>query len=177
MWLNGLPLLFGFLLLILAAALALRARRWQAQTGLPPGDVIYTDSGAWLTNRETLAARDLRLAGRPDYLVEQADGTIIPVELKNGRAPAAPREGHVLQLAAYCLLVEENYGVRPTHGILQYADAAFAIDYTPDLEADLLLLLDEMRAAALEPDLDRDHNDWRRCARCSLNGECVQRLA
>jgi hypothetical protein len=37
-------------------------------------------------------------------------------------------------LAAYCLLVEENFGVRSPHGILQYRDRAFAIDYTDDLK-------------------------------------------
>jgi CRISPR/Cas system-associated exonuclease Cas4 (RecB family) len=73
-------------------------------------------------------------------------------------------------------LVEETYGIRPTHGILQYRDGAFAIDYTIDLEEDLLDLLADMREDMFEEEIDRDHEDWRRCARCGVRDYCYQRL-
>jgi CRISPR-associated exonuclease Cas4 len=167
------------LLLLLAATLwiSLRSRKLRRQTGLPDGDVIYTDTGIWFANEQVLQVPDLRLVGKPDYLVDQGDDVLIPVELKSGKAPAAPREGHVLQLAAYCFLVQENYGVRPDYGILQYKDKAFAIDYTDDLEADLLDLLAEMRQGLFQGELDRDHNDWSRCAACGMRNHCFQRLA
>lgn len=101
----------------------------------------------------------------------------MPVELKSGRAPQEPWEGHVLQLAAYCLLVAETYGVRPPFGILQYKDKAFAIDFSESLEEDLFDLLAEMRESQFEGELDRDHNDWQRCNRCSMRRHCYQRLA
>ena len=82
----------------------------------------------------------------------------------------------MLQLAAYCLLVEENFGVRPPYGILQYRDGAFAIDYTDDLEADLLDLLAEMRATRAEADPEPDHDDPRRCAACGLRAACDRRV-
>lgn len=174
---SGLTLSLALLVLALAAALFFRSRQLHRQSGLPVGRVIYTDTGAWHPNVESLYAQDLRLVGKPDYLVQQHDGEIIPVELKSGRAPAEPWEGHVMQLAVYCLLVEETFGIRPSYGIIQYSDRAFAIDYTADLEDELLYLLDEMRVALGEEEVDRDHNDWRRCARCSLNQKCYQRLA
>ncbi|MCA9969366.1 MAG: Dna2/Cas4 domain-containing protein [Anaerolineales bacterium] len=169
----------GFIgiLVLVTAIVWVWSRRLQTRVGLPGGNVIYADGAAWIPNDTPLYADDLCLVGRPDYLVEQADGQIVPVELKASRAPAEPYEGHVLQLAAYCLLVEANYGVRPTHGILQYRDAAFAIDYSEELEEDLLDLLAEMREDLFADDLDRDHSDWGRCARCRLRGACVQRLA
>ena len=151
-------------------------RRLRQDTGLPTGRVIYTDTGTWYANAKVFYDNEHRLMGKPDYLVERPGGVIIPVELKSGRAPEEPYEGHVLQLAAYCLLVEKNYGLRPAYGILQYADRAFAIDYTPDLEADLLDLVDEIREGMLYEELDRDHVDWNRCAQCSLNRYCDQRL-
>lgn len=164
--------------LILATLLVWRwSRRLQRQTGLPDGDVIYTDTGAWIPNEQPLFADDLHLVGKPDYLVKQANGAMIPVEIKSRRAPAEPYDSHVLQLAAYCLLVEVNYGVRPAYGILQYRDQAFAIDYDDALEDDLLDTLAAMRADLYADDVDRDHNDWRRCAKCSLNQSCYQRLA
>lgn len=169
--------LLGVMLALLAVAAWIWSRHLHGRTGLPTGNVIYTDTGTWFPNDQPLYAQDLHLVGKPDYLVQQADGEIVPVELKSGLAPAEPHQGHVLQLAAYCLLVAENYGVRPSHGILQYRDRAFAIEYTDDLETELLDVLAEMRDNMHEGELDRDHNDWHRCARCGVRGYCYQRLA
>lgn len=168
--------LMGFMLL-LAAMLWFRSRDWRRESGLPQGAIIYTDTGTWRANARVLHSAELHLVGKPDYLVEQRDGTIIPVEIKSGPAPDTPWEGQVLQLAAYCRLVEENYGVRPPYGILQYKDQAFAIDYTGDLEADLLGLLDEMRTSAEDEDLAPDHTERRRCVSCGVRHACDQRLA
>lgn len=72
---------------------------------------------------------------------------ITPVEVKSGRAPRRPWDSHVLQLAAYCLLVEEALGARVTQGILCYSDKQFVIPYTPALKSALLNTLTEMRNA------------------------------
>lgn len=177
MTMSGLPLAIVLALLFLAAVLWFRGRDLREQSGLPAGNVIYTDTGTWRANSNVLHASHLRLVGKPDYLVEQADGTIIPVEIKSSAAPDAPWDGQVLQLAAYCLLVEVNYGVRPPYGILQYKDRAFAVDFTDDLEADLLDLLDEMRATREDYDPDPYHNERRRCAACGVREACDRRLA
>ncbi|PJF38087.1 MAG: CRISPR-associated protein Cas4, partial [Phototrophicales bacterium] len=87
-----------------------------------------------------------------------------------------PWESHVMQLAAYCTLVTETYGIRPPYGIIQYSDQAFAIDYSDELEEELLDLLAEMRQDLYASDVDRDHEDWRRCASCGVRGACSQRL-
>ena len=177
-WFSPTPLLAVIFLLLLAAAVFWwRARTLQDRTGLPDGRIIYTDTGTWYANDEPLHARDLRLTGKPDYLVEQADGMIIPVEVKSSRAPESPWEGHLLQLAAYCLLVEETFGIRPSYGIIQYKDTAFAIDYTEELEDDLLDVVAEMHEARYEGELDRDHNDWRKCTNCGVKSSCLQNLA
>lgn len=166
----------GFLLLALALALWLRARDLQEQTGLPTGRVIYTDTATWFPNQEMLRSMALQLVGKPDYLVEQKDGRIVPVEVKSGPAPDEPWEGHLLQLAAYCLLVEENYGLRPDYGILQYEDHAYAIDYTAELEDELLDVLAEMREGLFEQELNRDHEIPALCASCGVRSSCNQRL-
>jgi CRISPR-associated exonuclease Cas4 len=170
-------LALGITLILLAAASWVWGRGQWAQTGLPDGAVIQSDTGVWLPQSEPLYDPELRLTGRPDYLVRQHDGSLVPVELKSAKAPREPHEGHMLQLAAYCLLVESATGARPEYGILQYQDKAFAVDYTPELEEDLLDLLAEMHEDLFADDLDRDHNDWQRCARCGVRPHCLQRLA
>lgn len=167
----------GLALVILALVALWRGRRLWQNAGMPDGSVIYSDTGAWYAQDEPLLAADLKLAGKPDYLVQQADGLIIPVEVKSKAAPSQPHEGHILQLAAYCLLVQRNYGVRPTHGILQYSDRAFSIDFTFDLEEAVLDLLMEMREGMLEPELDRSHRHAQRCRHCGFRAVCDQSLA
>ena len=177
MILGGYALGIGFLLLALALILWWRGGVLAEQSGLPNGRILYNDAGGtWITNDEPLYDPQLRLVGKPDYLVEEANGMVVPVEIKSVRAPAEPYESHLYQLAAYCLLVERAFGIRPSHGIIQYKDRAFAVDYTDELREDLLDLLAEMREDMLESQVDRDHNDWSRCARCGVASACTQRL-
>jgi len=168
-------LLLGILLALLAILLWWMATRLRKSSGLPQGRVVYSDTGAWQRNPQTLFSKRHGLTGKPDYLVEQDNGAmIIPVEVKSAKAPTQPREGHVLQLAAYCLLVEENYQVRPTHGIIQYADKQFAIDYTTALETELLRVMADMRQALAHNDAPRNHHEAWRCKGCGVKESCDQ---
>lgn len=168
--------ILGAVLFLLTVGVWLWSREQREKTGLPEGEVIYTDTNTWFQNPDSLVVRSLKLVGKPDYLIQEDDGAIVPVEIKSGNAPAEPHEGHVLQLAAYCVLVMENYQVRPHYGIIQYKDTAFAVDFTPDLEEDLYDLLAEMRETMYTGEADRDHNEWQRCRRCGLRSDCAQRL-
>jgi CRISPR-associated exonuclease Cas4 len=161
--------------LFIALLLWLMSLRMRKASGLPPGRVIYSDAGAWQRNEQSLFSRNHQLVGKPDYLVQTGKG-IVPVEVKSGAAPAQPREGHILQLAAYCLLVEEQMGERVTHGIIKYADKQFAVDYTPALKSELLRVMAEMRDARTSAGAHRDHNEPRKCAACGLRDECDERL-
>ncbi len=172
---SGLAL--SLLLVFIAIGALLLSRRWQRESGLPRGKVIYTDGGTWHQNNEVLYDTALRLAGKPDYLVEERSGCIVPVEVKSGSAPELPWPGHVLQLIAYCRLVEASYGVRPSHGILQYADRAFSIDYTQTLEQDLIDTLHDIHNDQQADNVNRDHADPGRCNGCGYSSICEQSLA
>lgn len=169
-------LVLSLVLVFLAVGVLLLTRRWQRQSGLPDGDIIYANGDAWYQNSEVLTDTALRLAGKPDYLVEQADGSIVPVEVKSSAAPGLPYPGHVLQLIAYCRLVEAAFGERPTHGILQYRDRAFSIAYSPALEQDLVDALREMGRAPARNGPDRQHQDAGRCRGCGYRSICDQSL-
>ena len=157
-------------LLIFIASVLLRQR-----TGLPAGRVVFSDTGAWRRNEQSLFSKQHRVVGKPDYLIEDR-GELVPVEVKSSPAPSQPREGHVLQLATYCLLVEEHFGKRPRYGIVQYADKQFAIDYTPALETELLRVIEAMRENLDAGDAHRNHRDARRCAACGMKEDCDECL-
>lgn len=170
-------LIFPLSLLLIAVALYLlwRADRRQRAAGLPGGRILYSDTGLWNRVEKPFYDAFLGLTGKPDYLVEQ-DGKLIPVEVKSGWAPAEPFESHILQLAAYCLLVDRQLNKRPPYGILKYRNRSFAVDYTPTLENSLLDLLDEMRRQERRGEAGRSHQQPGRCARCGYRSVCDQRL-
>lgn len=156
------------------------AQQSRAATGLPAGRLVYVDTTRWRPVERPLFSRSHRLTGRPDYLV-QSGRELIPVEVKSGHAPAnGPYTSHILQLTAYCLLVEEMYGRRPSHGIIRYADGAdqaYEIDFTSALEEKLLSVLDEMRCKLAVGDAPRDHKEVVRCKACGYRTGCDQSLA
>ena len=162
---------------ILGLLVLMWGRSLRVASGLPRGEVIYTDTRAWGAVEKPLFSATFRLAGKPDYLVKQGR-SVAPVEVKSSLAPAdGPRQSHVMQLAAYCLLVEETHRRRPAYGIIQYADKAFSIENSDALRSALLDLLDEMRQAAANGEVARSHDDARRCAGCGYRHACDEALA
>ena len=162
--------------IVVGLLLLWQSNRQRVRAGLPGGRVLYSDTGAWGKLEKPLVAEDIGLVGKPDYLVQNGD-VIIPVEVKSGRAPAAPYDSHIFQLAAYCLLVHRHFGRRPPYGILHYAGRDFAIDYTAQLESALLDRLAEIRRDEGRRDVPRSHDEPARCCKCGFRKVCDQRLA
>jgi len=163
-------------LLFLAFLFFWQSNRQRSQAGLPGGRVIYTDTRGWGKVEKPLFYAALDLTGKPDYLI-QKNGQIIPVEVKSGRAPDAPYDSHIYQLASYCLLVEKTYGKRPPYGIIHYEGRDFAVDYTHELEQSLLELLTEIKRDWMKKEIPRSHEQAYRCRRCGFREVCEQKIA
>src|SRR3982751_6536665 len=97
----------GVLLGLAALALALSAR-YRKLHGIA-GQVVYSDTGASELPAKPLYAPRYSLTGKPDYLVATRQG-LVPVEVKPGRTDPEPQESHLLQVLAYCLLIEDSEG-------------------------------------------------------------------
>ena len=172
----GLFAILFLVTLMIAFALFLSARRQRAQTGLPYGArIVYADTGAWKKVERPLFSRRYGLTGKPDYIVEER-GATIPVEVKPNRVAPAPRESDTLQLAAYALLIEENFGAMPAYGLLKYRDAVFQVEFTDELRARLLDTLAALRRDLTARDVARSHAEPRRCRACGYRAECGQSL-
>jgi len=167
----------ALVLLIIGMAAIVLSRRARSEAGLPQGQVVYSDTSRWQRAERPLFSRRHQLTGKPDYVVREGRA-IIPIEVKSSRAPASgPRQGHVLQLAAYCLLVQETEGARPAYGLIRYADQTFRVDNTPELGRALLSTLDAMRRDMARGKSPRSHQDPARCRRCGVRAACQERLA
>lgn len=141
---------------------------------MPSGRVVYLDTLKLDQPAAALFDPAMGLTGRPDYLVREG-GQQVPVEVKSSRAPFVPYRSHILQLAAYCYLSEAVHGLRPAYGVIKYRDRAVAVDYTPELEQDLLETLAAIRRSeAAEP--SRSHEEPGRCRACGYLKVCDEAL-
>jgi CRISPR-associated exonuclease Cas4 len=163
------------ILLVLAGftfALAFWLRR---RTGLPWARIVSEDVGPTRHLETPLYSARLGLSGKPDYLIEQR-GRTIPVEVKPGRTATNPYDSDLMQLAAYCLLIEETENQPPPYGLLRYANTTFRLNYTPTLREELLAILDEMNDLLDVADVERSHDDPRRCRGCGFREICGDEL-
>ncbi len=169
--------IFAILIFLLALALFFYARRLRVDAGLPAGEVVYSDTGAWETVEKPLLSRRYGLVGKPDYLVRVTqDGRqlTVPVEVKSRTRPRTTPESHILQLAAYCLLVEDIFKQRPPYGLLHYADATLQIPFDEELRRAVLDTAEEIRLARKAPDVHRQHEYPSRCRGCGYRHGCGQ---
>jgi CRISPR-associated exonuclease Cas4 len=163
----------GLLCLIAAALFALAAYRASRRSALPAGALLYTDTES--KPGELLVSHRYGLKGKPDALIRNAKGEILPVERKSKRAPRQPFEGDVLQAAAYCLLVEEAYGQTPPSMRIQYADRYFDIPFTPALRKQVLTIAGQIRSSR-GVSMHRSHQNPARCRGCTQRIHCNERL-
>jgi CRISPR-associated exonuclease Cas4 len=134
------------------------------------GSLVAVDAG----RARTLVAERYRMAGRPDALRQRADGTWVPVELKHRPAPQrGPFRSHEVQLAAYCLLVEETTGRPPPFGILRYDDREVVVRWDADSRRRLLAV----RTSAIAPYDGRADPSPAKCTRCVWSPRCDASLA
>ena len=167
--------ILALVLFLVALVLFWRSQQLRQKSGLPSGRIVYSDPKMWGKTEKPFYDVETQLTGKPDYLISQ-DMTLIPVEVKSHYAPAEPYDSHVYQLLAYCYLVEQATGQRPSHGILQYRNRTFAIDYGDEQELALLDLLEQMRVDDKAKDCPRSHSEANRCLRCGFNHICDQKL-
>ncbi|MGA9840065.1 MAG: PD-(D/E)XK nuclease family protein [Thermoplasmata archaeon] len=133
------------------------------------GSLVAIDAGASVLLR---SAR-YRLSGRPDVLRRRPDGRLVPVEFKSRPTPASgPFRSHRIQVAAYCLLVEESTGVAPPFGVLRYADGGeFEVPWDRAAREELLRLRFELD----RPYDGRATPSRAKCARCPWRAVCDAR--
>jgi CRISPR-associated exonuclease Cas4 len=136
------------------------------------GKVLYVGTD----DQRLLISEKYKLTGRPDYIL-MVGVELIPVDLKTGRQPRGPLFSHILQIAAYCLLLSDESGKRVSRGILKYGDVEHEIEFDDELETLLLDKLEEMRGLMKSGDVHRNHNRAGKCAGCSRRENCPERLA
>jgi CRISPR-associated exonuclease Cas4 len=175
------PIIFTALivaLLLIAIGLILLAvsMRFGQKSGMPPGEILYEDTSGGA--QEQLISKRLLMAGKPDYLIKDRNGDLIPVEVKSSNAPRAgrPYESHLMQLAAYFLLLEDVLQRPVPYGLIRYRNRTLRVANTDELRARLMDVIAQMRRLLSRDVARRSHNRAQRCSRCSVAHACDERL-
>ena len=164
-------------LLLGAFFLFLQASRQKKAAGLPGGRIIYSDTRGWGPLEKPITDPMLNLTGKPDYIRREGE-ELIPVERKSRIiSPAGAYEGEILQLAAYCLLVEERFGKPVRRGHLLYLNRSLEIAFDDQLRRRLFGALGELKTAEAMSDVPRSHNSPARCRGCGFRKTCPDSLA
>ena len=137
--------------------------------GLPEGELVYEDVDG---QGEILSSNTYPLVGKPQYIIRLADGRLVPIEVKANVSETATQPHHELQLAAYCLILEDYAEQPPTHGILRYAESEFTIDYTLPLKKKVLRMLDEMERCTEQQPPPLKTQKAAKCRACTFQAIC-----
>jgi len=142
---------FGKLVFFIRA----RKHKWVKLKPKLPGTgyrLIYTDQKQVEKEEGVLYGKPLKsekldITGKPDYIYEQKDGALYPVELKSGaiKESDAPHFGDLMQLAAYFAITGEYFDRPVYEGLIVYKDYMFRIKNTKRLRHMLKATLSDMR--------------------------------
>jgi CRISPR-associated exonuclease Cas4 len=151
--------------LLLGLWLMLVGRGMRQRRGLGSGETVSLD-------RVTLTSYRLGLTGRPDRLIREG-GMVIPEEWKSSRSVWP---NHKAQLGVYFLLIEDQLGVKPSHGFIVCGDGTrHRVENDERLRGWVLDLAGQIRAAraaVTEPIPVTPRRG--QCPPCGMVGHCGQ---
>ena len=146
-----------------AALEALERRRKLRAYGLDAGERMFH---LWLSSPR------LGLSGKLDLLIRTERG-FYPVDFKftEGR----PRRNHFLQLAAYALLVEEQYGIPVERGFLYLIPSkdVIEVEITDTIKQEVLETIQRIREMVRQEALPPPTSVRARCTDCEYQNYCA----
>lgn len=133
--------------------------------------IFYADDKnkeAEITSKK-LVSHKYNISGKPDYIFRRRNN-YIPVELKSGKIGdnEHPRAGDLMQLVAYFIIIEENFGKVP-YGKLIYSDSMFIIKNTKKLKKQLIKNTKSMRKM-LKTGIGEKEPSFVKCKYCICKG-------
>jgi len=147
-------------------------RNIKAKNIIQEGKITYSDLSI---PANPFFSKKYKITGKPDYIVKQ-NKYFIPVELKTGNHNE-PQKNHIFQIAAYCHLLEENYGRFVPYGILVYNNTVqYKIPFNPSIRFELESTIKKMRYSMKTGKVIMNHSDFRRCKACSMRDYCNNKI-
>lgn len=138
------------------------------------GDDLWENLTPKIKTEIRINSTKLRLKGIIDRIEVHKD-EIIPFELKTGKAPATGVwPGHRIQVGAYALLAEEQFGVKIKRGFINYLDSRSIrpVSINPFLKAEIHEAKDSVISLLENKQLPEHCSNKGKCRSCSLQELC-----
>jgi CRISPR-associated protein Cas4 len=114
----------------------------------------------------------LNLKGRIDR-IEDYGQSVVPVEIKTGKAPEGVWPGDRIQVAAYIMLLEDK-GMNVQKGSIIYKDGTREIIMNPFLRKDVIDIRDKVAALLASKNIPEKCCDNPKCAACGMRADCIR---
>ena len=148
--------------------LSVWSRRQRRRLGLTEGTVVVSDD-SW-QRAPTLSSTRLGLVGRCDQILKVGHYHV-PVEQKPTSRRLQP--SHVLQVGALCLLVQEEYEIRPPYGLVVLAGGRQErVPFNNELEQAVLTTMSEMRRTISSGQEPGPRWKASKCKACRFRDNC-----
>ena len=147
------------------------ANKKRAKLKIPKGKITYSDLNI---PAKSLFSKKYLLAGKPDYIIKKKNN-LIPVEIKTGNY-TIPQKNHIMQLASYCQLIEDNFQSFVPYGVIIYPSIDFKIPFNPGIRFELENTIKEMRNSIKSNFVKRKHHDFQKCQNCSMKLYCKEKI-
>lgn len=138
------------------------------------GEDLWNKLSPKIKSEYKISSETLGISGKIDR-VEIYEGSLIPVELKSGLPPKEGAwESHKVQLAAYALLLEDNFQTNIPEGIVQYIDSGkrVSVFINPFLKDQVKELASSVKALLFSKEPPSIAENRNKCSSCSLREKC-----
>ncbi|MCD6512974.1 MAG: CRISPR-associated protein Cas4 [Thermoplasmata archaeon] len=123
---------------------------------------------------EEIVSEKYGIKGKPDYII-RLNEDYIPVEEKSGDSEH-PYFSHVMQIIAYCMIIEDKYGSPPPYGILKYRNRQFRIPYEEKWKKAVMKIRENILRDMERGEAHRNHRSKEKCATCARREFCPEKL-
>jgi CRISPR-associated protein Cas1 len=136
-----------------------------------PGPPPYTARSVWLS------AESIGITAKIDVVEGSAEGTVVPIEYKRGKAPDVADGAYLPERAQLCaqVMVLREHGYRCDEAAIYFAGSRRRVSIVIDeaLVSKVHRAVDRARELASRPEPPAPLQDDARCNGCSLVGICL----
>ncbi len=138
------------------------------------GNELWEKLTPKIISEKSVESEKLQLKGIIDR-IEIHKNSYVPIELKTGKMPKeGVWPGHRIQIAAYAMLIEENFSTNVKEGFIRYLDTneTRQIAINPFMKDEIIGLIKEIQELLKASEIPNYCENRNKCTNCGLRSTC-----